>query len=118
VSAASLPEALRELAAAGKAIVETEPVIPGLPLLRLAGTLTAGQIDKGWIGKPSACAEKLADSARMVKLAAELLGPDKAKAALPLALSLLLKLIDTNGANPANLEAVFLDLAKTFGELA
>ncbi|MDR2141947.1 MAG: hypothetical protein LBR11_09210 [Deltaproteobacteria bacterium] len=118
ISATTLPEALSALAATGQSALLQSPPIPGLPILRLAGTLTATQIERGWLGRTAAVAESLSQNAQLLKEIASKLPPDRAKEILSLTLSLIVKLMETNGVSPSGWPAIFEELALTLGRLA
>ncbi|MDR1578652.1 MAG: hypothetical protein LBT86_10595 [Deltaproteobacteria bacterium] len=116
LSAANLPQALIDLAETGQEIVDAGP--PGWPLLRLAGTLTVCQIDRGWIGNVAAVQERLKQNAQLTRKAIAHQSPEKAKELLQLTVSLAIKLIETNGVSSGNWEPTFLEIAKTLERLA
>ncbi|MDR2422613.1 MAG: hypothetical protein LBE01_04470 [Deltaproteobacteria bacterium] len=118
LSASHLSKALSDLAAVGQAIFAESESLPGVPLLRLAGALTACQIDKGWIGKTASVAENLAQNARVIIAAARPLPPARAKEILSLALSLIIKLVETTGVSSATMEGVFQEIVASLRDLA
>ncbi|MDR1607944.1 MAG: hypothetical protein LBT38_06005 [Deltaproteobacteria bacterium] len=116
LSTANLPQALIELAETGQEIVRASK-IKGLPLLRLAGSLTLSQIDRGWLGHLQAIKERLKLNALLLEKIAQEAGPEKAKQTLQLTISVTIKLMETNGVSSSNWEEAFWAIARAFSQI-
>ncbi|MDR1085791.1 MAG: hypothetical protein LBP22_13300 [Deltaproteobacteria bacterium] len=117
LSAGNLAEALKTLYQTGQEVVQKSSACPGLPLLRLAASVTLAQIEKDRLGKAEAVTESLKINAEFILNAISTVPPTKAKIILPHVQALILKMLETNALSSANLSSMIEELTGAMAAL-
>jgi hypothetical protein len=117
LTAANLTESMIILIQAGREIVAQGQKYPGLPLLRLAGSVTSLQIEKVRLGTTDSVVKHLRQNAGLYCQAAAALPMDKVKIIIPLVHPLILKLLETNSLSFHNLGPFLQEICASLGQL-